>query len=107
MVMNLLEQLHPVDVTVLNLQPFTVHILGIRQMQVGGEWKYLIEELPEWEVQMVAGEFRVRNVQTNTHPLVHTELMDEVGIHKKVVEALSTEVPGEGGHGLGNDLHLT
>ena len=54
---DLLEQLNPINVTVFNLKPFSVHILGIRQMQVGGEWKDLIEELPEWEVQMVAGEF--------------------------------------------------
>ena len=57
MVMNLLEQLHPVDVTVLNLQPFTVHILGIRQMQVCCERQDLIEELTEWNVLMIAGEF--------------------------------------------------
>ena len=57
MVMNLLEQLDPVDVTVLNLQPFTVHILGIRQMQVGCERQDLIEELTEWNVLMIAGEF--------------------------------------------------
>ena len=56
---DLLEQLNPINVTVFDLKPFSVHILGIRQMQVGGEWKDLIEELPEWEVQMVAGEFRV------------------------------------------------
>ena len=56
---DLLEQLAPINVTVFDLKPFSVHILGIRQMQVGGEWKDLIEELPEWEVQMVAGEFLV------------------------------------------------
>ena len=56
---DLLEQLNPINVTVFDLRPFSVHILGIRQMPVGGEWKDLLEELPEWEVQMVAGEFSV------------------------------------------------
>ena len=47
------------------------------------------------------------NVQADPHALLFTELADEVLVHEQVVEALPTEVPGEGGHRLGNDLHFT
>ena len=46
------------------------------------------------------------HIQADAHAGFRAELLDEVGIHEEVVITLPTEVPGEGGHRLGNDLHL-
>ena len=54
MLVDLLEQLHPIDLTFLDLQSFTIHILRIGQVQMCREWKDLIEELAEGNVQMLS-----------------------------------------------------
>ena len=103
---DLLEQLHPVDLTVLDLQPFAIHILGISQMQVCREGKNLIEKVSERQVQMVAGELGMRHIQADPHPLLLAEAVNEAWFHEKVVKALSTEMPGKRRHRLRNDLHI-
>ena len=65
---DLLEQLHPVDFTVLDLQAFAVNILGVCQMQVCRERKDLVEKVPEGKVQMVAGELGVRHSRRPASP---------------------------------------
>ena len=82
MLVDLLKQLHPVDLALLDLQPFTIHILRIGQMQMGCEWKDLIEELAEGSAEMIAGQFRVGYVEADPHALFFAELSDEVHIHK-------------------------
>ena len=107
MLVDLLEQLHPIDLTLLDLQSFTIHILRIGQVQMCREWKDLIEELAERNVQMIAGQLGVGYIKADPHALFFAELTDEVRVHKQVVEPLATEMPRERGHGLGNDLHLS
>ena len=53
---DLLEQLHPVDFAVINLQAFSVDVLSVRQMQVCCKRQNLIQKLPERLMQMVAGQ---------------------------------------------------
>ena len=107
MLVDLLEQLNPIDLTLLDLQPFPIHILRIGQMQMCREWKDLIEELAEGNVQMIAGQLRVGHIKADPHPLLFAELSNEVRVHKQVVEPLATEMPRERGHGLRDDLHLS
>ena len=57
MLVDLLKQLNRIDLTLVDLQPFTINIFGIGQMQMCCKWQDLIEELTEWNVQMIAGEF--------------------------------------------------
>ena len=106
MLVDLLEQLNPVDFTLLDLQPFTIHILRIGQMQMGCERQDLIEELAEGNVQMIAGQLRVGHIKADPHALLFAELSNEIRVHKQVVEPLPTEMPRERRHGLGDDFHL-
>ena len=57
MLVDLFEQLHPINVSIQNLQALAIHILGIRQMQVSCEGEDLIEELTKRNVEMVASQF--------------------------------------------------
>ena len=100
------KQLHPVDLTVVDLQPFTIHVLGVSQMQVGCERKDRPEEATEGGIEVGAGELGVGGIQADAHAGFLAEFLDEVGVDEEVVIALPPEVPGEGGHGLGNDFHI-
>ena len=75
-------------------------------MEVGGKRKDVVEKVAERAVEMIAGEFGMGCIQANSHVLLSAKLCNEVAVNKQVVEALPAEVPGEGGHRLGNDLHL-
>ena len=50
MLVDLFEQLLPINVAVLDLQTFAINIFGICSVQVGRERQDLIEELTEWNV---------------------------------------------------------
>ena len=59
---DLLEQLHPIDLTVINLQSLAIHVFGIGEMHVSRKRQDLIEKLPEWLMQMVAGQLRMGHI---------------------------------------------
>ena len=100
------KQLHPVDFSIVDLQAFAIDAFGIGQMQVGRERKDRLEETTEGGIEVGAGELGVGGIQADAHAGLLAELFDEVGVDENVVIALPPEVPGEGGHGLGNDFHL-
>ena len=89
-----------------DLQTFAIDALRIGQMQVCRERKDRLEEGTERGLEVGAGELGVGHIQTDAHAGLLAELLDEGGVDEQVVIALPTKVPGEGGHGLGNDLHL-
>ena len=101
------EQLHPVDLAILNLETFAINVFGIRKMQVSRERKNLSQKLAEWRVQVIAGEFGMGHIKTDPHALVTAELRNEGAVDEQIVKALPTEMPGEGWHGLRDDLHFT
>ncbi len=90
----------------MDLQAFAVDAFGIGQMQVRREGKDGLEEATEGGIEVGAGELGVGDIQADTHSGFPAELLDEVCVDEEVVISLPTEVPREGGHGLGNDLHL-
>jgi len=100
------KQLHPVDLTIVDLQAFAINAFGIGQMQVCRERKDRLEEAAEGGVEVRAGELGMGRIQADAHAGFLAEFLDEGGVDKQVVIALTAEMPGEGGHGLGNDLHL-
>ena len=107
MLVDLLKQLNPIDLTLLDLQPFTINIPRIGQMQMCRERQDLIQELAEGNVQMIAGQLGVGHIEADPHALLFAELSDEVRVHKQVMEPLATEMPRERGHGLGDDFNLS
>ena len=53
---DLLEQLNPINFAIQNLQAFSIDILGIRQVEVGRERQDFIKKLAEWHMQVIAGQ---------------------------------------------------
>ena len=104
MLIDLLEELHPVDVSIIDLQSFPIDILRIGEMKMSREWQDLIQKLPEREVEMVAGELGMGHIQADPHALLFTELTNEISVDEQVVISLAAKVPGEGRHRLRNDL---
>ena len=100
------KQLHPVDFTIVNLQPLAVDAFGIGQMQVRRERKNRLEESTERAFEVGAGELGMGHIQADAHAGFLAEPLNEGGVNEEVVIALPTEVPGEGGHGLGNNLNF-
>ena len=90
----------------MDLQAFAIDPFGIGQMQVCCDGKDRLEEGTEGGLEVGAGELGVGHIQADAHAGFLAELLDEFGVDKQVVIALPAEMPGEGGHGLGNDLHL-
>ena len=78
------------------LQAFTVHTFGIGQMQVRRAGQDGLEERTKRCVEVRAGELGVGYIQADAHASFLAELLDEVGVDKKVVITLPTEVPGKG-----------
>jgi hypothetical protein len=100
-----LRQRGKVHVPLADLQPFAIDALGIDDMEVCGIAPDLAAEFAHRPAEVVARQLRVRKIEAHAHVVGHAEGDDLVGVHEQVVVALPAEMPREGRHRLGNDLH--
>ena len=63
------KQLHPIDFTVVDLQAFAIHVLGVSQMQVRRERKDRLEEATEGGIEVRAGELGVDTSRQTRMPV--------------------------------------
>lgn len=94
----------PVNVSGAHQYAFTICPFRVGHMQVGGVWKQQGQSLLEVHSKMGAGHLQVGQVEAEAQ-LQRLGFGGEFpGHHENVLMTLTPEVPGEGGHVLGNEF---
>ena len=107
MTLHQLKQLNPIDFAIMNLQPFTVDVLGVGEVKMCCVGKDRPKKFAERTVQMIASEFGMGCIEANPHLLFLAEVGNELAVNEEIVESLSPEMPWERWHGLRDDFHFT
>ena len=104
MIQSLTEQLE-VDVTLSDLQAFTIDVARIAHMDMRRHLSDIANKFIEIQAKVIACQTAVRHIKANPQPNFLAPSGYGLGINKQILKALAAEMPGKRSHCLGNNLN--